>query len=244
MQEHGDYIFPLEFRDVHYIAALYKSNPIAIDQKLRGTGLKPALYFMGAPLTAVGLIQYKDTDLGAYNELIIAIPVIPESARSGLNNWLDLYTPLKKRKIGQLIIHIPVTTQRSVDAGINLWGYPKTVLPITHQFSKKKIQTRILSADSSSTLFEINGSNGFGVPIPSMDLMTYSFLHQEKIKTYVDVHANTKWMPFSNLRINIHDNKDEMCKDIIALDICNKRPVFTIEATRFKANFFEGIKIH
>ena len=101
-----------------------------------------------------------------------------------------------------------------------------------------------MSAPGQTTLIEINGSNGWGVPIPSMDLMTYSMLNDEMLKTFVDVDANMKWMPFSNLSITIHDKDDEMCKDIVALNICNKKPVFTIEATRFKANFFEGRKIH
>ena len=244
MQEPAVYKFPIQFRDVHYIAALYRSNQEAVIEKLKGTGLKPALHFMGSPLTAVGLIQYKDSDLGAYNELIIAIPVVPENTKHKLSNWLDLYSPLEKREIGQFIIHIPVTTQRSVDAGRELWGYPKIVLPITHEFGKKKLHTQVMSASGQTTLIEINGSNGWGVPIPSMDLMTYSMLHDEMLKTFVDVDANMKWMPFSNLSITVLDKNDEMCKDIVALNIYNKKPVFTIEPTQFKANFFEGRKMH
>lgn len=238
-----EYNFPIQFRDVHYISALYRSNPYAIKEKLKGTGLKPALYFMGSPLTAVGLIQYNESDLGAYNEVIIAIPVVPEHTGNIIKNWVDLYSPHKTRKVGQFIIHIPVTTQRSVDAGRELWGYPKIVLPITHDFREQKINTKIMSDKNQSTLIEINGNRCCGIPIPSMNLMTYSFLEQTMLKTCVDVRANMKWIPASNLIIKVQDSDHEMCKDIIALDICNKRPVFTIAASRFKANFFEGIKI-
>ncbi len=242
MEQQARYKFPIQFRDVHYIAALYRSNHSAIDEKLKGTGLRPALYFMGSPLTAVGLIQYHESDLGEYNEVIIAIPVVPEKTGSKLFNWLDLYTPLKKRKVGQYII--PVTTQRSVDAGRDLWGYPKNVLPITHNFNKRKIHTSVYTKNQNTTLLEITGDKGWGIPIPSMNLMTYSLLHHEMLKTFVDVHANMQWIAGSNLKIRVHDKEDEMCKDIIALGISNKNPVFTIEASKFKANFFEGIKIH
>lgn len=243
MTQHPDHTFPIRFRDVHYISALYRSNPSAIYEKLKGTGLKPALYFRGSPLTAVGLIQYKDSDLGAYNEMIIAIPVVPENTGNKLQNWLDLYMPNNKKKVGQFIIHIPVTTQRSVDAGRILWGYPKIVLPISHNFNQHKINSHIWSEEKNSVLLEISGTSPFGIPIPSMDLMTYSFLGESMLKTFVDVHANMKWIPFSNLVINVHSKDHEICKDIIALDICNRKPVFTIEATRFKAEFFEGTKI-
>lgn len=238
-----EYNFPIQFRDVHYISALYQSDPSAVEEKLKGTGLKPALYFMGAPLTAVGLIQYKESDLGAYNEVIIAIPVVPEHTGNKIKNWLDLYIPHNKRKVGQFIIHIPVTTQRSVDAGRGLWGYPKIVLPIAHDFCKKKINTKIMSDEKQKVLVEISGNLCCGVPIPSMNLMTYSLHEQALLKTFVDVRANMKWIPASNLIIKVQDSDHEMCKDIFALDICNKKPLFTIEASRFKADFFEGIKI-
>lgn len=239
-----EYNFPIQFRDVHYISALYRSDPSAVEEKLKGTGLKPALYFMGSPLTAVGIIQYNESDLGAYNEMIIAIPVVPENTGNKLQNWLDLYMPNNKKKVGQFIIHIPVTTQHSVDAGRSLWGYPKIVLPIVHDFSKQKINTKIMSDEQQSVLVEISGNSYCGIPIPSMNLMTYSFHEQAMLKTYVDVRANMKWIPASNMVIKVHDSKHEMCKDIIALDICNKKPVLTIQASRFKADFFEGIRIH
>jgi hypothetical protein len=34
-----------------------------------------------------------------------------------------------------------------------------------------------------------------------------------------------------------------MCKDIVALGIDNKRPIFTIESTHFKASFKQGQQI-
>ena len=243
MTKQPEHIFPIQFRDVHYIAALYRSNAKAIHENLEGTGLKPALYFMGSPLVAVGLIQYKESDLGAYNEMIIAIPVVPEKTGNKLSNWLDLYRPLKKRKVGQFIIHIPVTTQRSVDAGRMIWGYPKITLPITHDFNKRKINSRVMSEDQESVLLEVTGRSSCRIPIPSMNLMTYSFLEQTMLKTFVDVRAKMKWLPASNLVISIHNNEHAICKDLIALDIHDKKPVFTMEAKQFRADFYEGKKI-
>lgn len=235
--------FPVIFRDVHYIAALYTSNFEAVNKKLSGTGLKAALILNKKPVVALGLIQYKNSDLGAYNEVIIAIPVIPINCKSGFVNWLDLYAPLETKKGGQYILHIPVTTQRSVDAGRGCWGYPKTLLPIEHDFSTNKITTRIKDASGNSNIIAIQGSNGIGIPIPSMNLMTYSFLNHDLLKTKVEVNANMKWKPFSNIKIFVEDSSHPMAKDIIELDICNKNPIFTIESTKFKAKFNAGQKI-
>ena len=242
MNDSKAYNFPVKFEDVHYIASLYTANTNKVNDLLNGTGLKAGLHFSGKPVVALGLIEYKVSDLGTYNEIILAIPVIQAHEKTGWKNWLDLYTGFKKRKGGQFIIHIPVTTQRSVDAGREIWGYPKTLLPIVHEFSDGKIKTALMD-NNNQPLLEVNGSLGAGVTIPAMNLMTYSFLNEYLTKTTVDVESGMQWKPNSNLRIQVKNNKHAICKDIVALGINNKRPIFTIESIHFKASFNEGQQI-
>ena len=242
MNDSKAYNFPVKFEDVHYIASLYTANTNKVNDLLNGTGLKAGLHFSGKPVVALGLIEYKVSDLGTYNEIILAIPVIQAHEKTGWKNWLDLYTGFKKRKGGQFIIHIPVTTQRSVDAGREIWGYPKTLLPILHEFSDGKIMTALMDTDNQ-LLLEVNGDLGTGITIPAMDLMTYSLLNEQLTKTTVDVESGMQWKPNSNLRIQVKNIEHPMCKDILDLGINNKRPVFTIESTHFKASFNEGKQI-
>lgn len=242
MNDSQAYNFPVKFEDVHYIASLYTANTNKVNDLLNGTGLKAGLHFFGKPVVALGLIQYKVSDLGTYNEIILAIPVIQVHEKTGWKNWLDLYSGFKNRKGGQFIIHIPVTTQRSVDAGRQIWGYPKTLLPILHEFSYGKINTSLMDTDNQ-LLLEVSGKLGAGITIPAMDLMTYSFLNEKLTKTTVDVESGMQWKPNSNLRIQVKNNEHPMCKDILDLGINNKRPVFTIESIHFKASFNEGQQI-
>ncbi len=237
------YTFPVDFRDVHYIAALYSANAEAVRNKLIGTGLKAGLILKGKPVVALGLIQYKESDLGAYNEVIVAIPVIPEHEKSGYANWLELYAPLKIRKLGQYIMHIPVDSVQSMDAGRDLWGYPKTVLAINHQFAENNVESSIMDEDGKESMVNFNGKLGIGIPIPSMDLMTYSFHNGVMLKTKVDVKANMKWNPFADIEINVLNDQHPIGRDLIALDICNQKPLLTISSTKFTAKFNEGQKI-
>lgn len=236
------YSFPIKFDDVHYIASLYTANSNKVNELLKGTGLKAGLHFFGQPLVAMGLIQYKTSDLGAYNEIILAIPVIQSHEKTGWRNWLDLYASFEKRKGGQYIVHIPVTTQESVDAGRTLWGYPKIDLPIDHQFNKRSINVQLLD-ENHLPLMQVNGGIGMGVPIPSMQLMTYSFLNNQLIKTTVDVLSGMKWKIGSRLKIRIDNPNHPIGKDIKELGIENKHPLFTIESKQFKARFNEGQQI-
>lgn len=242
MNDQQAYNFPVKFEDVHYIASLYTANTNKVNELLNGTGLKAGLHFFGKPVVALGLIQYKVSDLGSYNEIILAIPVIRTHEKTGWKNWLDLYSNFKKRKGGQYIIHIPVTTQQSVDAGRNLWGYPKILLPITHNFKKNRVETQLYNS-SNDSLIEVNGTLGVGVPIPAMQLMTYSFLNQSLLKTTVDVASGMKWKICSKLKIQINNTSDPIGKDMMELGIADKHPIFTIESKHFKARFNEGQQI-
>ena len=236
-----DVVFPVDFRDVHYLALTYTSSFDAVNKKLKGTGLKAGLIFNGKPLIAVGLIEYKDSDLGAYNEVIIAIPVVPNEIKSSVFNWLDLYAPLNTRKLGQYIIHIPVTSEKSMIAGRELWGYPKMVRKIEHHFNKSEMSSTICNESGNHKIVTFKGSLGIGIPIANMDLMTYSFKDGQMLKTTVDVKANMQWKPFADIRISIADMAEPLCEDLVEFGICNKKPLFTIESSNFKAKFNEGV---
>ncbi len=242
MNSSTDYSFPVEFRDVDYVAALYKGNKKAVEERLRGTGLKAGLSLNGKPIIAVGLIEYKDSDLGAYNEVIVAIPVVPITESSSILNWLQLYTPLHKRKLGQYILHIPVTSNQSMIAGRDIWGYPKIVTEIKHRFTKNHISTKITDLETNKEQVVCEGTMGIGISIPSMDLMTYSFLNSIRLCTHVDVDAQMNWHPFSSLKITIQDVNNPIAKDLIELNVVNKKPVVVIRAAQFKAKFNEGLK--
>lgn len=236
--------FPLAFRDVHYMALLYRANAKAVSKQLEQTPFKPALQLFGEPVVAVGLIQYKDSDLGSYDEIIISIPVILKKDQSGaLSNWMDLYAKHEKRRGGQYIIHIPVTSQLSVDGGRNLWGYPKTLAPIRHQFNNNRIDTRLDAADGTN-MIKWTGSLGMGIPIPAMNLMTYSFLHEKLVRTSVDVKAQMKWHPMASIRCSIVDKGSDMAKDMIALGIERRKPLAVLGSPRFSALFNAPQEMH
>ena len=236
--------FPLAFRDVHYMALLYRADCTEVERHLQDTGLKPALFFFGKPVVAIGLIQYKESDLGAYNEIILSIPVVRKDHHANyLSNWFDLYAGFEKRKGGQYIIHIPVTSQVSVDGGRNLWGYPKTLEPIQHQFSKNRISSSLDDQDGNP-IMTWKGSLGPGILIPTMNLMTYSFMEDQLMKTNVDVKAQMKWYPFANIQLTVDNNGSKMAEDIQLMGLDKRKPLAVLGASTFSAHFHAPIKMH
>jgi hypothetical protein len=116
------------------------------------------------------------------------------------------------------------------------------LLPITHEFNANHIRTLLLD-ESNQPLIQVTGGLGLSIPIPAMQLMTYSFLNNALLKTTVDVSSKMKWKIGAQLKIQVDSLKHPMGKDIRELGIENKNPIFTIESTHFKAKFNEGQQI-
>jgi hypothetical protein len=231
---------PCHFRKVHYVVALFKARGEALDKILTGTGLVPALKWGKSYLVAMGLIRYTESDLGAYDEVIFSIPSIPTDAKKPISHWADLVAPLEKRKVGQYIFHIPVTSGFSEAAGKELWGYPKIVTGIKHDFKPGRIDTQV-SDPSGKMMLRCSGTMGFSIPSIPLSLITYSFHEGNKLRTAVKVRGGMKLYIQQSLKIEIGDSDHPMAKDLRLLGLDGKKPVVVMDSDKFQAVFYEGI---
>lgn len=236
----GKTFIPCHFRKVHYVVALFKTKKQALEKILSGTELAPALKWGSHYMVALGLIRYFESDLGAYDEVILSVPSIPINIKKPFNNWADLTGPLANRKVGQYIFHIPVTSTFSEAAGKELWGYPKIVTPITHDFKSGSIQSAV--ADSAGkNIVQISGRLGFSIPSIPLSLITYSFKDGHKLRTEVKVRGRMKLYLQQSLRLEIGDSDHPMANDLRLLELDGKKPMIVMDSDKFQSVFGEGI---
>lgn len=209
-------------------------------KKLEGTSLVPALQWRGTYVVAIGLIHYDDCDLGQYNEMIVSIPALPQVIKPPLNSWMDLMGSLDKRKVGQHIIHIPVTSEFSRAAGHELWGYPKIVAPVEHEFSSSSLHSKVFDPVSKELIVELDGKLGFGIPSIPLSLITYSFVDGEMMKTKVKVRGMMKLRLHHSIRLNIGTSTHAMANDLRMLGLDGKRPFLVMDTEKFQSVFYEG----
>jgi hypothetical protein len=127
---HGTSIsLPVTVRDATSITAAYVV-PTAAARRLVG---HPALQLYeivpGRAVCVLAAVEYRDNDLGAYNEFAVNFFV-----RHGQERPVPLFGLLSafaRRAVGAYVHWLPVTTQFSRDAGHDIWGFPKTVEDIT-----------------------------------------------------------------------------------------------------------------
>jgi len=101
--------------------------PTAAMRRLLPPGLQPVELFPGRSLCSIAAIEYRDNDLGQYNEVAIAFAV-----GDGQRKPLPLIDFLRNR-VAAYIHRLPVTEAFTCEAGSTIWGFPKTIERITFE---------------------------------------------------------------------------------------------------------------
>jgi hypothetical protein len=89
--------------------------------------LFPMRMVPGKAVTSIIFYEYRDSDIGPYNEMLIGFPVtIDRPAPMGFG-----MLTAERRGASAYIWHLPVTTEVARDLGIDVAGYPKILSDIT-----------------------------------------------------------------------------------------------------------------
>ncbi|MGH7858546.1 MAG: acetoacetate decarboxylase family protein [Candidatus Binatia bacterium] len=112
---------PVEVRDASSAFATFVVDAPAVRKLWTHPRLRLVELFPGRALCSIAVIDYRDNDLGRYDEIAIAFLVREAGGRAV--PVIDFF----RRGVGAYIHHLPVTTSFSRDAGFGIWGYPKVV---------------------------------------------------------------------------------------------------------------------
>ena len=120
---------PVVVRDAAAMSAMFPVRSSDVRRLLPTPTLHPAEWLPGWSICVLAAIEYKDNDLGRYNEVGVNFLVTYGQAKP----WplVGLVTASREGTLGAYVHRLPVTTSFSRDAGRDIWGFPKTVDVIT-----------------------------------------------------------------------------------------------------------------
>lgn len=129
----GDAVkLPIFYYDGEAMTGVYPARIGVLRKLLPDRRLSPARLAPGVGAIAITCFEYRESDVGTYNELAIAIVLnyprhrinAPGKAMLGglIRGQLDVY-----------VHHLPVTTDLAWRAGRVLWNFPKFVTPIDYE---------------------------------------------------------------------------------------------------------------
>ena len=134
-QDQRTYVFqgrevtmPVEVRDATSGAVTYLVSAAAARKLLPGPELDVVEIFPGQALFSIAMIDYRDNDLGDYNEVSLAFFVrrkgeTPAFGVPFLGSVVDFF----RNSLATWIWKLPVDQSFTCEAGFGIWGFPKTV---------------------------------------------------------------------------------------------------------------------
>lgn len=119
---------PVEVRDASSISATFLVPTREVRRRVAFPAIEVAEVLPGRTLCTIAGIEYRDNDLGSYNEVGVVFFVRP--AGGSPIPFLGAAMDVARGRLGAYIHHLPVTTSFSCEAGRSIWGFPKLVADI------------------------------------------------------------------------------------------------------------------
>jgi len=239
----GDVDLPILYFDTSTLLAFFTASRDAVEAKLDGTGLRPALTMGGRALVGVAHYEYRQTGVGTYNEVGVAFPVLPEDAPAPRNPIQALYGSVDERHLGFYILDLPVTTPLANAAGRELWGYPKFVAPIPFQLDRKSFESSVVDPDGHGDIFTLSGRLLPSLPIPPMSLVLYSHHRGNLWRTVVNVRGRTNLRPGRSLKLRVGDSTHRMANNLRDLGLDGAHTIIVMDTHRFQSRLNAGVPV-
>ena len=111
-------------RDACSATATWLVSARAAQALLPGPELEIAQVLPGRGLLSIACIDYRDNDLGDYNEVSITFFVRKRGDRKGIP-FMGAGIDMIRGVLPTHIIHLPVNQSFTCEAGQVIWGFPK-----------------------------------------------------------------------------------------------------------------------
>jgi hypothetical protein len=165
--------FPVVVRHATSGSATFPVSTEAVRRLLPGPELEVAEVWPGRALCSLAIIDYKDNDLGDYNEVSIAFFVRPRSQPRGIP-YLGSVVDLMRGRLGTYIHHLPVNQGFTCEAGRRIWGFPKTVQQIDFEVREDRATCKLVYEGEHALTLSL--PRGGAKTLPDKEMVTYTWI--------------------------------------------------------------------
>jgi len=148
---------PVKVREASNAFATFLVNATAAQAWINDTGLEVIEIFPGKAIMQLVGVDYKDNDLGDYNEAGVSFYVRKPGAARGLPVIGALRTFMKGEAVSYIHL-LPVDQPFTMHAGRFIWGYPKWVAEIDIDENDRYFETRF--SDQGQHVFTFRTKTG------------------------------------------------------------------------------------
>lgn len=241
----GAVALPISYFDGSHYMALFRVDAGRAADKLQDMPLEPVLVSRKA-VAILSFFKYRDTTLGPYHEVGLALLVAPRGQAPTPGSLTDLLQQTRDESlgspVGSYVLDLPVTTPAAKAAGCEIWGYPKFVAELPIELDGDRFGARVLDPDGGQIL-ELAGERGHVLPeeAPGMALVTYSMHHGQLLRTRVETRAACATSGGGLLKLAIGDSPHRMARNLADLGLNGQTPKLFQTTENFQSLLFGGI---
>ena len=146
---------PMFLRDFHLMGAVFLADLPRVRAALPPGWYRPLRLPLGRALIAVHCMEYKDSDIGSYNEISLSIAL--------KRGWLPFMSLLQAaRSLQSSTYHayikaLPVTTETALHGGVDFFNYPKYLADISFRETATHRVCTLRDKDSRDVILEFEG---------------------------------------------------------------------------------------
>ncbi|MDE3175033.1 MAG: acetoacetate decarboxylase family protein [Pseudomonadota bacterium] len=216
---------PIRYFDARCLIATFATERARAREALQRFGLQPAGDDAEAAVL-FGCFEYRDTDLGPYNEVALSLPAVaPGDDEPAL-----------------FVLQLPVTTAETDRIGRALWGYPKFVAGIDISGDSRAFSTHLRDG-AGAAIAAFEGVFAPLSPSPPTDFATYSMLGDRLLRTRIEALTPFQQGDGAGFSLQVGPSSHPMTQALRALGLDGARPSRVRYADPYQTLLFPGFPV-
>jgi len=198
---------PLFYREVALVGGIFTAD-LAAARALMPTPRHQVLSLGGRALVAVHCLEYRQSDIGPYNEVSIAVAAV--HGRAPLVPAARLLAAILTDHYPAHVVALPVTTEVALWGGLDVFGYPKYLATIEHEETMAARVCRLRDRETGALILEARGGRLPTHRYPQrpgrlrrLELTTYPRRGQTTLRARLDINLQEAAFAYGRPRLEL-----------------------------------------
>jgi hypothetical protein len=212
-------------------------NAFVVDSRvaqgmIEGSGYRVAELLPGRAILQLVLVDYRENDLGDYNEAAINFPVCAPGERRPFP-FFGTLAGIARGSLSNYVYRMPVDQGFTTHAGRFIWGFPKWVSRIDIEFGRERASGSFI--DEGERVFSIGAKAGGSREQKEQRVSTLAIREGRAWKTYGTTGGAGLTFGLGGELPEIGE-KHPLARELRALGL-PKRPLFSMSMTHARMQF-------
>ncbi len=223
---------PTFYYDGCATAAFFAAKLGALRRLMPDPRLSPARLAPGLGVVALMCFEYRDTDIGAYNEVAITV---------GLNEpWFlpnlpgrALLSGMRRRQLHGWVHHLPVTTEIARALGVEICNYPKFIAKI--DFAETPAERLCQIAEGQEPILTLAGKRISSSRSGEIQLFSHLWMNRQPQTTEFKINAMQMGISLKPGAASLElGDRHPVARELDGL-LVSRRPIQYVYVPRFEA---------